>query len=203
MPSKRAAIFAAIVLAITLALGIAAWRVGLAPRGLAGSGVALIGGPFELTNQDGKRVTDQDFRGRYMLVFFGYTYCPDVCPTTLQLMSQALDKLGSQGAGIQPVFISIDPERDTPETLKAYVANFSPRLIGLTGSAGDIAKVARAYRVAYSKVENGGPKAYLMDHSSIIYMMGPDGAFVKHFTYTTDVDGLAKDIAAAASASSS
>lgn len=201
MPSRRTALIAitALVLAL-IATAVMLWRT---PQGgPSGTGVALVGGPFELTNQDGKRVTDKDFRGRYMLVFFGYTFCPDVCPTTLQLMTQALDKMGPAANNIQPVFITIDPDRDTPAVLKSYVANFSPRLIGLTGSADDIAKVARAYRVAYSKQDTGDPKNYLMDHSSIIYLMGPDGSFVKFFTYTTDVDKLAKDIAAATSGSS-
>jgi protein SCO1/2 len=202
MPSRRAALIATLSLAAALLLGAAGWFWYVAPQGPSGTGVALVGGPFELTNQEGKRVTDKDFRGRYMLVFFGYTFCPDVCPTTLQMMTQALDKIGPAANNIQPVFITIDPARDTPDTLKSYVSNFSPRLIGLTGSADDIAGVARAYRVAYSKQETGDPKNYLMDHSSIIYLMGPDGAFVKFFTYTTDVDKLAKDIAAATSSSS-
>ena len=201
MPSARSAIFASLAFVLALTLGLYAWHTAVMPHQPVASGTALVGGPFELTNQDGKRVTDQDFRGRYMLVFFGYTYCPDVCPTTLQMMTEALDKLGAQAANIQPIFISIDPERDTPATLKAYVGNFSPRLVGLTGSAEDIAKVARAYRVAYSKLDSTDPKAYLMDHSSIIYLMGPDGGFVKHFTYTTDVDKLAKELSTAAAGS--
>lgn len=202
MPSKRTALLAALTLVIAAAIGFVSWRATEAPHAVEGSGTALVGGPFELTNQDGKRVTDADFRGRYMLVFFGYTYCPDVCPTTLQLMTQALEKLGPRAANIQPVFITIDPERDTPEVMKSYVSNFGAGLVGLTGSSEDIAKVARAYRVYFQKAQGGDAKTYLMDHSSIIYLMGPDGRFVKHFTYTTDVDKLATEISAAAGSSS-
>lgn len=159
-----------------------------------GSGAALVGGPFELTNQDGKRVTNQDFLGKFMLVFFGYTYCPDVCPTELQVMSAALDKMGADADRIQPIFISIDPGRDTPEVMKQYVENFNPRLIGLTGSPEDIARVAAAYRVYYSKQKPKDGSDYLMDHSSIIYFMGPDGKFIRHFSYVTDVDKLVDQI---------
>jgi cytochrome oxidase Cu insertion factor (SCO1/SenC/PrrC family) len=163
-----------------------------------GTGTALVGGPFTLTDQTGKRVTEKDFLGSYMLVFFGYTYCPDVCPTELQVMSAALDSLGSKADRIQPIFITIDPQRDTPEVMKQYVANFYPRLIGLTGSPEEIATAAKAYRVYYSKVAGkSGADDYLMDHSSIVYLMDTKGTFLKHFTYTTDVAELAKAIEAA------
>jgi protein SCO1/2 len=146
-------------------------------------------------NQDGKRVTEKDFLGNYMLVFFGYTYCPDVCPTELQVMTAALDQLGPEASRIQPVFVSIDPARDTPEVLKAYVANFGPRLMGLTGTAEEVAAIAKAYRVYYAKAGNStSAMDYLMDHSSIIYLMGPDGRFVKHVPYTTDAAKLAMEL---------
>ena len=159
------------------------------------AGTALVGGPFTLTDHTGRKVTEKDFLGKYMLVFFGYTYCPDVCPTELQVMSAALDSLGAKADTIQPIFISIDPERDTPEVLKQYVANFHPRLMGLTGSPEEIASVAKAYRVYFSRVENNsGPDNYLMDHSAIIYLMDRQGKFLKHFTYSTDAAALAKAI---------
>lgn len=162
------------------------------------TGTALIGGPFTLTDQDGRKVTDKDFRGHYMLVFFGYTYCPDLCPTELQVMSAALDSLGAKADAIQPVFISFDPERDTPEVLKQYVSNFHPRLVGLTGSPEEIAVAAKAYRVYYSKVANSsGPDTYLMDHSTITYLMDPQGRFLKHFSYSTDAAAMAKALAEA------
>lgn len=194
MPSRQKLIFAFVVLLIAAITGAGALWLTRGGGGPMGSGEALVGGPFSLTNQDGKRVTDQDFRGKYMLIFFGFTFCPDVCPSELQVMSAALDELGPQGDKIQPVFITIDPERDTPEAMKVYVSNFHPRMVGLTGSQADIAAVAKAYRVYYAKAkapEGAAPEDYLMDHSTILYLMGPDGRFVKHFTYGTDVKTLA------------
>ena len=156
------------------------------------SGKALVGGPFTLTDSSGKRVTEQNFRGKYMLVFFGYTSCPDICPATLQLMAGVLEKLGSKADRITPIFISVDPERDTPEKLQAYVKSFDPRLVGLTGTPDEIAAAAKAYRVYYAKVPNQDkPGDYAMDHSSIIYVMDPKGEFVTRFTTATSVDEMA------------
>ncbi len=179
--------------------GLSAWQIVSQPSpAVRSSGQALIGGPFELTRHDGKRITDRDLKGSHSLVFFGYTFCPDVCPAGLQVMSAALDKLGTKADGIQPVFVTIDPERDTAKVLGEYIEHFHPRMIGLTGSAEDIAKAAKAYRVYYKKAAGeAGDEDYLMDHSSIFYLMGPDGEFVKHFGYTTDVDSLANGIAEA------
>ncbi|HVZ07300.1 SCO family protein [Rhodopila sp.] len=142
-------------------------------------GAGGIGGPFQLVNGDGKPVTDQDFRGKYMLVYFGYTYCPDVCPTTLNAVADAMDKLGSAAAKVRPVFITVDPKRDTPAVIKQYAAAFTPSLIGLTGTPEEIAKVAKEYRVYYAEHRTGpGPDDYTMDHSSILYLVGPDGRFI-------------------------
>jgi protein SCO1/2 len=154
------------------------------------TGTALVGGPFSLVDQTGARVTGATFRGKYMLIFFGFTYCPDICPTELQVMSAALEELGPKGETIQPIFITVDPERDSPEVMKAYVANFHPRMVGLTGSMEEISAVAKAYRVYFKK--SGEGDAYLMDHSSIIYLMDKEGKFLKHFTYSTDFKALAK-----------
>ena len=138
-----------------------------------------IGGPFALENSSGKTVTAADFRGKYMLVYFGYTYCPDVCPTTLNAVAAALDTLGPKAKDLAPIFITLDPQRDTPQMMQRYTAAFSPDLIGLTGTPGEIAKVAKEYRVYYAKHVTGpGPNDYSMDHSSIIYLMGPDGKFI-------------------------
>ena len=156
-------------------------------------GQALVGGPFTLTDHTSKRVTDQDFRGRFMMVFFGFTFCPDVCPTALQVMAAALDKVGSKAEQITPVLITVDPERDTPEQMAMYVKSFHPRLVGLTGSPEEIAAVAKAYRAYFKRVPD--PKSsggYTMDHSAIIYVMGPDGAFRTHFTYTVNADAMAE-----------
>jgi cytochrome oxidase Cu insertion factor (SCO1/SenC/PrrC family) len=201
MPRRAVLIFAAAVLLIAAGLGGFAYMSRqLAESG--GTGVALVGGPFSLTDQNGRRVSEKDFLGRHMLVFFGFTYCPDICPTELQVMTAALDAMGPEGEKIQPVFVSIDPERDTPEVLKSYVENFGPRLIGLTGTPEEIAAVAKAYRVYYAKAgDQSSPDSYLMDHSSIIYLMGPDGRFVKHFPFTTDVAKLTAELKEALRAS--
>lgn len=163
------------------------------------SGKALIGGPFTMINQDGKTVTEKDLKGKYALIYFGYTFCPDVCPTELQVITGALEQLGDGAKNIQPVFVSVDPERDSVAVVKEYVSNFYPGMIGLTGSAKQVAAMARTYRVYYSKVVEKGaePDEYTMDHSSITYLMGPNGSFVKHFAYGTDAKALAKGIKAA------
>lgn len=156
------------------------------------SGKPLVGGPFSLIDQTGKRVTDQDYRGRYMLVFFGYTNCPDICPAGLQVMSAALDKLGKRADEIVPVFITLDPTQDTPERIAAYVKAFSPRLVGLTGSESEIAATAKAYRVYFQKVpDDKDPSRYTIDHSAIFYLMGKDGSLVAPIAHTNDVDQLA------------
>jgi cytochrome oxidase Cu insertion factor (SCO1/SenC/PrrC family) len=159
-------------------------------------GQALVGGPFTLTDQTGKRVTDQDYRGKFLLVFFGFTNCPDVCPTTLQVMAAALDKLGPNAERITPVLISVDPQHDTPALLASYVASFHPRLVGLTGSQAEIDAVAKAYRVYVKKVPDPKSTAgYTIDHSSIIYVMGPDGAYRAHFTHATSPAAMAERLA--------
>ncbi|WP_293548992.1 SCO family protein [Parvibaculum sp.] len=161
-----------------------------------GSGRALIGGPFTLTDQSGKTVTDADFKGKYMLVYFGFTFCPDVCPTELQVMAGAMEKLGDKAEKVQPVFVTVDPERDTPEALAKYVKQFDPRLIGLTGTPAQIAQVAKEYRVFYEKVkDDDGSGDYTMDHSSVVYLMGPDGGFLSFFPPATSPDQMAEKIA--------
>lgn len=138
-----------------------------------------VGGPFSLIDGDGKPVTDQTWRGKYMLVYFGYTYCPDVCPTTLTNVATALDKLGPKADRLQPLFITVDPKRDTPAVVKQYAAAFGPRVIGLTGTPEQIAAAAKAYRVYYAEHRTGpGANDYSMDHSSVLYLMGPDGRFI-------------------------
>jgi protein SCO1/2 len=151
-----------------------------------------IGGPFSLTDQNGKRVTEGDFAGRFMLIYFGYTYCPDVCPTELNTMALALDQLGIR-VRIVPVFITIDPDRDTPEQLKSYLASFGSDFVGLTGSADEIARVAKEYRVYYKKAEGEGSD-YLMDHTSLIYFVGPDDKLKALFRTGTSPEDLAQGI---------
>jgi len=156
------------------------------------SGIADVGGPFTLTAHTGERVSDNAFRGQFMLVAFGFTHCPDVCPAELQVMTAALESMGQAADRVQPLFITIDPERDTAARLADYMAHFHPRLIGLTGSADEVANVADAYRVWYEKVQEDGSADYAMDHTSIMYLMGPDGEFVQHFSFGTSADTLAK-----------
>lgn len=140
---------------------------------------ARIGGPFSLVNQDGKAVTEADLKGKYSLVYFGYTYCPDVCPVDLQYLMNGYRQFEkaepAEAAKVQPVFITVDPARDTPENIKKFVGQFHPKLMGLTGSEQNIAAVAKKYAVAYSKVKGSTPDDYLMSHLQIAYLMGPDG----------------------------
>ncbi|GHF16165.1 electron transporter SenC [Kordiimonas sediminis] len=152
------------------------------------------GGPFSLVNHFGEPVTDADFRGKYMMVYFGYSFCPDVCPMELQKMTSALGKLEAEGYStdaIQPIFISVDPERDTPEALKDYVALFHPNLVGLTGTPEQIAEAARVYRVYYSKREAEDVEGYLMDHLSVIFLIRPDGSYDRIFTARDTPDSMA------------
>jgi protein SCO1 len=145
----------------------------------SGGTASLVGGPFTLEDGNGKPVSDRDFRGKYMLVYFGYTFCPDVCPTTLNEVADALDHLGTKADRLQPIFITVDPKRDTPAVMKQYTTAFTPRLLGLTGTPEQIAKVAQEYRVYYAEHRTGpGPDDYTMDHSSVLYLMGPDGQFI-------------------------
>ncbi len=155
-----------------------------------------IGGPFSLVDQDGNGVTDMDFRGQYLLIYFGYTYCPDVCPTSLTDMSDALEELGDEASKVTPILITIDPARDTPEHLKEYASFFHPRLRALTGTREQISAAAKAYRVYFNKTKQAGagPDDYLMDHSSAIYLMGPDGDFRSHFTHGTSPGIIAQRI---------
>ena len=147
--------------------------------GNGGNNTLGIGGPFTLEDGNGKPVTDRDFRGKYMLVYFGYTFCPDVCPTTLTSVADALDKMGPAASRVQTLFISVDPKRDTPPVVKQYAAAFGPGIEGLTGTPEEIARIAKEYRVYYAEHRTGsGPNDYSMDHSSVLYLMGPDGGFI-------------------------
>jgi len=162
--------------------------------GVATSGAVQIGGAFSLVDHTGRPVTDASWRGRWMLVYFGYTTCPDLCPTELQTVASALELLGPQAAQLVPLFITIDPERDTPDRLAGYVKLFDDRLIGLTGTPAQIAAVARAYRVYYAKVPAKESTPYMMDHSSFLYLMGPDGTLRALFRPGTGAPELAQAI---------
>ena len=190
-PIVRTAILAGVAAALVV-IGAALWFFG-APATVQQA--AAIGGPFTLTDGAGKAVTDADFRGKHMLVYFGYTFCPDVCPTTLNDVGQALDKLGARADQLAPLFITVDPARDSPNVVRQYAAAFSPRLIGLTGTPDEIAAVAREYRVYYAKHKTGpGPGDYTMDHSSVIYLMDAKGRFEGIIRADEGPDAMAADL---------
>jgi protein SCO1 len=160
------------------------------------SGRAPVGGPFELIDQTGHRRTDADFRGKLVVLYFGYTYCPDVCPTELQSISLALDTLGGTAEAVQPLFITVDPERDTPARLADFVSSFHPRLIGLTGSLADIRKTAIAYRAYFVKNSASTPGDYSVDHTGFIYLVGKDGRYLGFLPPGSTPDAIADAIRA-------
>ena len=177
----------------------------LAPAGLLAAGLAgtagwlltrpeeqgvPIGGPFELVDGNARTVTDQAFRGKWMLVYFGYTHCPDACPMALQNMAAARDLLGPAAARVSLVFITLDPERDTPEVMRDYAASFGPDISALTGSPEAVSRAAKAYRVYSAKAPAGGGD-YSVDHTSIIYAMDPRGRFAANFTHETTPEAIA------------
>jgi len=153
---------------------------GRGPESFASTSAA-IGGPFKLTDQNGNQITERDLKGRPSLVFFGFTHCPEVCPTTLFDISEVLNRLGPDAARVNAVFITVDPERDSPAVLKDYLASFNPRLTGVGGDAEQLAAVARAYRVYYKKVPTKDGD-YTMDHTAIVYLLDKSGQFVAPFS---------------------
>jgi len=158
-------------------------------------GVAMIGGPFTLVDQTGRTVTQDTLKGKWSLIYFGYTYCPDVCPTSLSTMTLALEALPPEMVEkITPVFISVDPERDTVEQLALYHESFHPSFLMLTGTPEQVREAARAYRVYYRKAENDSATEYLMDHSSITYLMDPKGNYVTHFGHDVTAEGMAETL---------
>ncbi len=179
------------------------WAMLLAPTGVLLAGVAgaaliglrapvptsVVGGPFELVDGNGRVVKDRDFRGKWMLVYFGYTHCPDACPTALQDMANALDLLGPKKKDVAAVFITVDPERDTPPVMKDYVSSFEAPITALSGTPEQVAKAAHGYRVYYAK--HPTKDGYDMDHSDIIYVMDPEGRFVTNFTHENSPEQIA------------
>jgi cytochrome oxidase Cu insertion factor (SCO1/SenC/PrrC family) len=150
-----------------------------------------IGGPFALLGHDGRSRTDADFRGKVMLVYFGFTYCPDIYPTDLQNIGLALDRLGPAGEAVQPLFVTLDPERDTAEHLAGYIELFHPRLIGLTGDGDAIRKAADAYKVFYARVPRSDGSDYTVDHSAFIYVVDRDGRYLGFLPPGTPPDRMA------------
>lgn len=158
------------------------------PPGLA------LGGAFSLVDQDGRAVTEGDFAGRWMLVYFGFTHCPDVCPTELGTMAAALDTMGAAAEQVVPALVTVDPARDTPSALKDYVSRFHPRMVGLTGTADQVAEAARRYRVYYARAQRADHTDYTMDHSSFIYLVGPDSRVRTMFRPETPPETMAASI---------
>ncbi len=191
---KTLAPLLAVLVVVVVAIGA---RFMLIAPGADGQGKAAIGGPFTLVSETGETVTEKDFAGKFLLIYFGYTYCPDVCPTGLTAMAMAMDDLtAEQQANLVPLFISVDPERDTVEAMRDYTAAFHPDLIGLTGSPEQVAAAAKEYKVYYAKAEQGADaEDYLVDHTAITYLMGPDGAFLTHFSHGTAPEKMAETIA--------
>jgi len=160
-------------------------------------------GPFALVDHNGRNVTDKDYRGKFMLIFFGYTYCPDVCPTELGTIANALDLLGPDAAKVQPIFISVDPERDTPEVLADYVSAFHPTLVGLTGTPEQVAEAAQSYYARYNKMSSlsegegedvGDDDDYFVGHTSSTYLIGPKGRDLHVFNYGDSSEQIAARI---------
>ena len=149
-----------------------------------------VGGPFTLVDHDGRRRTDADFRGKLLLIYFGFTFCFDICPVDLQSIASAPDKLGPASEAVQPIFITVDPEKDTPEQLKSYVGLFHPRLIGLTGSTREISSVARAYKVYYAKTVPTNPSDPSTDHTGFTFLMDGDGHYLGFFPPGTSAERL-------------
>jgi protein SCO1/2 len=207
--SEHAMTLAAVRLAVLALAGFAAGalaalallpqaRERLLPAGnVRVSGEALIGGPFALTDQNGRRVTDADFRGHTMLIVFGSTSAPDATAPTLQVISAALARLGPKAGGVVPVLIAVDPESDTPERLRRYIADFHPRLVALTGTRSQIAEVIAAYRVTgvREKGDQASPIGYTLEYPSFIYVMGPDGRYRGHLSFAAGADALATSLA--------
>ncbi|MDH3228283.1 MAG: SCO family protein [Alphaproteobacteria bacterium] len=160
---------------------------------------AIVTGEFALVDARGQPVADTDFRGSWLLIFFGFTHCPDVCPTTLGTVALVMDELGTDGDALQPLFITVDPARDTPDVMGAYVAAFHPRIIGLTGSEEQIAAAAKSHRAYYAKVPASvstgtGTDDYAMDHSAHLYLMDPDGLYATAFSQTDTIEAMARNI---------
>ena len=193
---RRIIILSLSALAIGAALAFAlVSSPGRQPLRTTTSGTALIGGAFTLTDHHGKQTTEKMLLGKYSLVFFGFTYCPDVCPVAMQNVSAALDLMGTDADKIRPIFITTDPERDTVEKVAQFVSSFHKNTIGLTGTVEQIKAASKAYRVYSAKKKNADmPDGYTIDHASIIYFMGPDGKYVTHFNHSTPPNVMASRI---------
>ncbi len=186
-------IAAGAIIVVALVAGLERWISGIGPQPGAAQ---AIGGPFSLIDQEGRRVTDREFRGKWMLVYFGYTRCPDACPTTLNEVAGALEKLGPLADRLQPLFITVDPARDTAAELTSYTKAFDTRILGLTGSPAEIAQAATAYRITFARHEMPQVSDYAMDHTSVLTLLDASGRFVIRFGDQIGQDRLAEKLRA-------
>ena len=203
MPIRR--VYFYLLLAVIVIAGGLGLRAITGPNAGSGSDIAAvtkkggttgkpaIGGAYSLVNQNGDVVSDKTFNGKHVLIFFGYTFCPDVCPTTLTTFSDVMDLLGKEAAKVQPIFVTVDPARDTPEHLKEYLSHFHKSFIGLTGNTQQIDQVKKVFRIYSAKAQESkdDPEDYLVDHSSVSYLMGPDGKFLTFFSYGVEAEVIA------------
>ena len=162
---------------------------------MSNGGEMPIGGPFHMIDQNGQVFTEANLLNKYTLLFFGYTHCPDVCPTSLAQMADVYSKLPTVAQKkLQVVFVTVDPQRDTPKLMKEYLANFNPNFIGLSGTAPELKSMAKEYLVYYAKNPDSDPEHYLMDHSAYYYLMGPDGKYVTHYSHKMQSPAMVQDI---------
>ncbi len=188
------ALLAALAAAVAAGGGAYLWRAGDEAKQTAGTrstGTVPIGGPFALVDHTGAARTEKDLLGRFAVVNFGFANCPDVCPATLQTISDALELMGPAAQRIRPVFVSVDPARDTPERLKTYKEAFDDRFLMLTGSEAAVARAAKAYKVGYSRMKPAEDGSYMVNHTALIYLMGPDGRYLAHFPFRIAPEKLA------------
>ena len=184
---------------LLLAIGPSAQAAGNPAQAKLGEEVRAINPRYLLAGPDGQAVSNEDFPGRFQLITFGYTYCPDICPTTLVEMAEILRLLGERARQVQPIFISVDPERDTPPVLKNYTRFFDPRIVGLTGSPQLVSRAAQNFKIRYAKVAatGGDPANYAVDHSAGMFLLGPEGQFIKKFGFGSPAAEIAGDIESA------
>jgi protein SCO1 len=193
MIGKSRGLLIAVAASAILGLGVAAALLAAHRPSSSAAAALSIGGHFALTTPDGRAVTDASYRGKWLLIYFGYTFCPDACPTALNTIGTALDRLGPLADKVQPLFITVDPERDTPALVADYVKSFDPRIVGLVGTPEQIAAAAKEYRVYYVTRSLGGDD-YTVDHSSFLYVVNPRGAFVKLLTGDLPGHALADEL---------
>lgn len=190
--TRRAAVLAGLLVLIFGAAGLAGTAYYL-QRSAPAVRASSVGGPFTLTDQDGRTVSDKDFAGKPFIVFFGYTNCPDVCPATLFELSEALNKLGADAGAVPVLFVSVDPDRDKPDVLKQYLSNFNPAIRGLTGTDAQVRSMAKAYRAYFAKAPVEGGE-YSMDHTAVVYLMDGRGNFVAPFNTKRPPADMAADL---------